>query len=104
MTPVSFIIRDTAGRPIRWGTVRPEDFELQAGPGETVEPATEETVAQAKTGVQVIRARAAEHRQDRVAVILEALRAKGIDLKDADLAAAAATLQARRAPPVGAGK
>lgn len=34
---ITFVVRDDAGRPRRWGACQPQMFAQQAGPGETVE-------------------------------------------------------------------
>ena len=85
-----FIVKDSTGTRIRHGTCRDEDLELQARPGETVLEATPADMAAADEAYREHRAARvpAEVAPDPVDVVLEVLRAKGLAVSDAELAAA----------------
>lgn len=109
MNLVTVIIRDRQGKPVRQVSCPPDDVTRQAGPGEVAAIATPADLAEHRAAVEAELSRARSFREvaeapPTIETVLEALRAKGIDIKDADLKAAAATLQARRTPPAGAGK
>ena len=94
----TYAVRDASGKLLRLPRVCENDAAVQARAdhGETVALATPADLAEADTHRAAIRgevARMAAARVDPMQVLLEALRAKGIELSPADLQAAATRLR-----------
>jgi len=102
MQLVPYIVVDASGEPVRFGRCQESDFWHQAKEGERVAIPTDELFHRFNARRQAQLQPVAVIRESRAtaptaqAVLLEALRAKGIDVTPADLAAAASRLRSAR--------
>lgn len=101
-----YAIRSAAGKLLKIVSIRESDLKYQFVEGETGTPATEADLAEHRARISQLLGDARALRDstpDPLEVLTEAIKAKH-GLTDADLEAAAATLQARRKGGAGAGK
>lgn len=107
MNFIRFIVRDGSGKPLRSGLCRAEDMSLQAATGEVVAEATPAEIEAHRASTAAVFEQAASFKDQEVSpveALLEVLKGRGIDVRQADLEAAAVSLQARRRGAVKGGK
>ena len=100
MNMITVIVRDSTGLPLRKVTCQPSDLAYQAGPGETVAIAKAKDLEEHTAQVAAVQSSAKQYAgtsPDPMAVLVEALKAKGLELTPDDLAAARVTLDTKPA-------